>query len=288
MTMSMRACLALAAAVAAPVLAYDSLEALIKDHRSRQLEAMRTYIADHPDAKDLDQAKAMVIVEAFAAGDYAAAIKLLDERYAKLIENRQEANIQRDLVPVVDPSFRARVQSGDKAGAKAFLERVRHDFEVHPDAKVVGTLLQRLEGQLARPAVGETLALKFKAIDGREVDLAAMKDKVVLVDFWATWCGPCRAELPNVKAVYAKYKDKGFEIVGISLDSDREKLDTFLKAEGMTWPQYFTGEGWKTDLAQDFGITSIPAMFLVGRDGKVAATDLRGSRLEARLDELLK
>ena len=87
------------------------------------------------------------------------------------------------------------------------------------------------------------LDLKFTAADGHEVDLAQMRGKVVLIDFWATWCGPCVAELPNVLKAYEKLHPKGFEIVGISLDSDRAKLETFIKEKNMTWPQFFDGQG---------------------------------------------
>ena len=108
-----------------------------------------------------------------------------------------------------------------------------------------------------------------------------MKGKVVLIDFWATWCGPCIAELPNVLKAYEEYNDKGFEIIGISLDNakDEDKLRTFVKDKKMTWPHAFDGQGWRNSLAKKFGISSIPATFLIGKDGKVVSTNLRGPAL---------
>ena len=136
------------------------------------------------------------------------------------------------------------------------------------------------------------LELKFTAIDGREVDLAQLRGKVVLVDFWATWCGPCIEELPNVKRVFSEYHSQGFEIVGISLDrvGDRAKLEQFVAREEMTWPQYYEGkkhnEGGNT-VATRFAVTGIPAMLLIDRHGMIVSTNARGPKLESEVKRLL-
>jgi thiol-disulfide isomerase/thioredoxin len=134
---------------------------------------------------------------------------------------------------------------------------------------------------------GDVIDLVGRPVNGEKVDLAAMPGKVVLLDFWATWCGPCIAELPNVKAAYEKYHDKGFEIVGISLDSDEKRLEDFIEENDMPWPQLCDGKGWDSKLAKHYGIRGIPAVFLV-KDNKIVATGVRGSRLEEKLEELLK
>ena len=140
-------------------------------------------------------------------------------------------------------------------------------------------LLKKLE------RINKPLEIKFKAVDGRQVDLQAMKGKVVLVDFWATWCAPCMKELPNVKAAYEKLKGKGFEIVGISFDQDQDKLESVVEREKMTWPQHFDTSG-QNKFGQEFGITGIPTMWLVDKKGNLRDLNARED-LAGKVEKLL-
>lgn len=133
------------------------------------------------------------------------------------------------------------------------------------------------QGYLDRTtATNKDVSISFTAVDGREVDTTKMKGKVVLVDFWATTCAPCVAELPRVKAVYDKYHEKGFEVVGISFDTDSKRLQRFLKDKGMPWPQYNDGKQFVDNkFGQAFGVTGIPHMLLIDKTGHVRFHNVR-------------
>jgi len=135
-------------------------------------------------------------------------------------------------------------------------------------------------------ALGKPVAIQYTALDGRAVDVAALKGKVVLIDFWATWCGPCVGELPHVKAAYDKLHGQGFEIVSISFDESREALEKFVKEKDMAWPQYFDGKGWQNKFGEQFGINSIPTMWLVDKQGNLRDMNARDG-LEERVARLL-
>jgi len=138
---------------------------------------------------------------------------------------------------------------------------------------------------------GNPMQISGTLLDGKPFDQAALAGKVVLVDFWATWCGPCVAEVPNMLEAYDKYHDRGFEVVGVSLDEDRDAVVQFVKDKMIPWPilhERAEGAGWQHPLATFYGITGIPQMILIGRDGNVITLNARGPALEEKLAELFK
>ena len=140
----------------------------------------------------------------------------------------------------------------------------------------------------AKTAIGVKPSFSIPDINGKTLKLADMKGKVVLVDFWASWCGPCRKENPNLVKAYAKYHDKGFEIIGISLDDKRENWIKAIEADKLPWVHASDLKGWKSDLAVEYGIKSIPMSFLVDATGKIIAKDLRGDQLDKALERIFK
>ena len=174
----------------------------------------------------------------------------------------------------------AAAQDGEEAKARALAKEVIASAESEKIKSAAEGLLRKLD------ALGKPLDIRFTALDGRAVDVNKLSGKVVLIDFWATWCGPCIAEIPNVKKAYEKLHPKGFEIVGISFDDDREKLQKFVSREQMPWPQFFDGEGWGNKFGKRYGITGIPTMWLVDKQGNLREMNARGG-LEARVEKLL-
>ena len=125
-------------------------------------------------------------------------------------------------------------------------------------------------------------------LDGKPISLQQYRGKVVLLDFWAVWCPPCIVEMPNVKKIYDTYKDQGFDIIGVSLDIDETRLRNYLKTNDIPWRQIFSGQKWKSPLAQKYHIRSIPTPWLIARDGTLISREARGVKLERLVAEALR
>jgi len=183
--------------------------------------------------------------------------------------------------------------SMERGSDKKLAAEIYQDFgkalAMSSDAKVSG-FGQAFQGAARRlKLVGQPMELKGTLADGKKFDWAPYKGKVVLVDFWATWCGPCIQELPNVLKAYEKYNKQGFEIIGVSLDNNVEALTRFVEKEKMPWANIYEQgpRGWDQPLVKHYGVMSIPFTVLIGRDGNVIAMNVRGPALERELEKLL-
>ena len=159
--------------------------------------------------------------------------------------------------------------------------------KTYPKFNFIPNLKERVGVVSLAPVGTEAMDLNFPSPEGNMIALSSLRGKYVLIDFWASWCRPCRAENPNVLRLYNKFKDKGFEVYGYSLDREREGWIQAIKDDGINWVHTSDLKGWEAEGSLLYGVHEIPATFLIDPNGQIIARDLKGQELEQKLTELL-
>jgi len=259
--------------------AYFFLAQLQEPRKQKELENKGAEIARHT-------------VELDPKADAAARARGLLFQYYRMNKNTEEAlkQAQAIVADFPDSSFAAFAllyvgdtydKTGKEAEALATYEKLVKEYPDDPAGiRAAGILaFKRLPGSM--------LDLHFTSTDGKPIDLKDYRGKVVLVDFWATGSLPCRASVPGLVEMEKKLRDKGFRILGISLDSDKDTMEKYIKSMNMSWPQHFDGKEWNNEIARKCGITSIPMTLLIDKTGKVREVGLRDRELQAAAEKLL-
>ena len=224
---------------------------------------------------------------ATAEKDYADELKAFDALYAKYKDQKTDEVAQILMMKAELYLAVVNAPEGDPEKAAEVLQKVKRDLPETEFGKRVDSILDGLKRPIEAERIRDTLVVGAKFPDFNVADLAGQplsvannKGRVVLIDFWATWCPPCRAELPNVIATYQKYHSKGFDIIGVSLDEDKAQLLSFIKDHNMAWPQYYDGKKWDNKLAMNYGVEIAPTTYLLDGEGKIIGKDLRGDDLK--------
>lgn len=232
----------------------------------------------------------MYVMQVFSGGmELEAAQQYLDALLSRIPEGSQ---LHKNVLASV-------INTMEQMSSLAFPKYAENFINLYqPKEQIVQTIRQRItfiEAKRKAQEEAERITgigvvpppIELPEPDGTPLALSSLRGKYVLLDFWASWCVPCRNENPNVVRIYQKYKNKGFEILGISLDQNRTQWLDAIENDQLTWLHVSDLKGWRSQAAQDYRVTAIPATFLLDKEGKVIAKNLRGASLERELASIL-
>jgi peroxiredoxin len=209
---------------------------------------------------------------------YNAIVNSANEEMIEKLKKNTEMYASLMAIQALDPDRYADIY---KAVDQGLIKKYPNERNVKMFHNVVLSMLSTAIGQPAPE-------IELETPEGKELALSSLKGKVVLIDFWASWCGPCRKEMPNVVKAYAKFKNKGFEIFGVSLDQDKARWIEAIQKDGITWPQVSDLKQWQSSVVRQYNIQGIPYTVLLDREGNILAKNLRGEELEKKLTEVLR
>lgn len=210
-----------------------------------------------------------------------------DPSQSKKCAESLEAFVKQNTSSYVAPLAIYRIHQLTEKGSQ--MEALFNTLSSEVKSTPIGNFIAQQVSEFKKNPMGKPLAdFSQEDPDGKLISFSSFKGKYVLVDFWASWCGPCRQENPNVVRAFNKYKDKNFTVLGVSLDKSKQPWLDAIKADGLTWQHVSDLKGWTNAVAQKFGINSIPQNFLVDPNGVVIGKNLRGADLDSKLEEILK
>jgi len=242
-------------------------------------QAAQRYLASDPDGPVRALAQIITTMARAQAGRFDEALA----RYKDLLGGLGKSDQEEFASSFTDTFATAAIAAGEFTTARAVFETLQERF---PDSPALRDKVTRELGRLDR--VGKQAPdVVAQDLAGKTVRLGALQGKYVLVDFWATWCAPCIAELPRLQEAYRKYHAAGFEIIAVSLDETRSAVVDFVKVRKLPWPQVHNATAG-ADLVEAFGVSSIPAAYLIDPEGKIIRLDLRGPALGTTLSRLIK
>ncbi len=257
------------------------------------IEKSRAFIKTHPKYKQVDEVYYILGSTLVQFDRTEEGISVLDEliRYYPLAPSVGESLLTLGLAydkvskhDRADEVYRKLVNNSKYNGSK-LAEAAQQLLEADKTDRK-GALEGLSDSSNSPNFVGQpALDFQVKDLNGKPLSLEKLKGQVVLLDFWATWCGPCLTEMPNVKQTYQKYKNQKFQIIGISLDNEKESLEAYVEKEEIMWPQYYDNSRQISNMYQ---VRAIPSTFLIDGDGIVRKTNLRGNALETAVAELVR
>jgi len=261
--------------------AYAALfnKAIEHDWFAETEELGRQYLKADPDGPVKALAQIILTLGRAQAGRFDEALA----QYRILIQGLSPDDQEEFAVSFTDSLAFAAIAEGEFGVARQVLSTLLTRFKDNPNVRQkVQNDLKRLD-KVGKPAP----AFAAEDIKGHPIRLDAFRGKYVLLDFWATWCSPCVAELPRLQAAHRLYGGTGLEIIGVSLDENKTAVTDFVKARNLPWPQLHNATS-SADLVESFGVSSIPATFLIDPQGTVVRLDLRGKKLDQVLSQLIK
>lgn len=249
-----------------PARAQTALE-IVTGFETQKIAALQSYLADHPEAPDKDQALAMLVGAHMVIGKPEPIPDLLLQRYDAQPKGL-DANLQVIVQEIARPLIEASIVSNQRDKAKAFITRVKTDLADHPQSPQIGQFLDQVGGDLYLPGVGDEMKIAFTDLKGVEVDLEKMKDKVILVDFWATWCGPCIKAMPDVLAAVEAFPEGTVAFRAVNQAESAPIVSGFLEAR--KWESEPVVLDFNMKVSRAYQVEGIPHTVVIDPAGKIA------------------